>query len=342
MSQEVFKSRMTPGPLQKFLNTLVNLPLALTDGLFSRLQKVIGIRGMAYVFVLPNLLIFGIFILLPMILNFQYAFTDDTNTGIFLQDRPYVGFENFEVLFDCDNFLEPNTCTEDRFARAVINTAGFVAAQVGLMVMVSLMTALVLNRKIAARGFFRGVFFFPVLLSPIVVGLLWKWILQDRGVLNAILQWMGLETQQFLTTAAWAQFWVVLISVWSLMGFYTLILLAGLQSIPSDLYEAASIDGAGNWKKFQKITMPLLMPTMLVVLVLALIRAVQVFDVVFAFTNGGPVNATYYIVQYIYRTGFANEIARYGVAAAASIVMATVLIVATLTQLYLQRNNNPN
>jgi alpha-1,4-digalacturonate transport system permease protein len=302
---------------------------------FSLLQRLIGIRGMPYLFVLPNLLIFGIFILFPMLLNFVYSFTGGTE--FFPDQRPWVGTANFEQLLACENHLDPNTCVQDRFWRAVYNTAGYVVAQVALMVLVSLITALVLNRKIKARGFFRSVFFYPVLLSPIVVALIWKWILQENGLFNGILTSLGFDKIPFLVSADWARFWVVIISVWATMGFYTLILLAGLQSIPAELYEAAEIDGANGWQAFRGVTLPLLMPTMTVVLVLSLIRAVQVFDIVFAFTGGGPGTATLYMVQYIYDNGFASPTKRFGLAASASLLMAGVLIVLTLGQQLLQR-----
>lgn len=248
-----------------------------------------------------------------------------------------MGTANFERLLTCSDFLDPNTCLEDRFWRAVFNTGGYVIAQVSLMVLISLVTALVLNRNIKARGFFRSVFFYPVLLSPVVVALIWKWVLQENGLLNGILVAIGLDKMPFLVDAGWARFWVVGISVWAFMGFYTLILLAGLQSIPSELYEAAKIDGANDWQSFRSVTLPLLMPTMVVVLVLSLIRAVQIFDVVFAFTGGGPGTATLYLVQYIYENGFASPTKRYGIAAAASLLMAGTLIVLTIAQLATRR-----
>ena len=221
--------------------------------------------------------------------------------------------------------------------RAVQNSVGYVIAQVSLMVLFSLITALVLNRKIKRRGFFRGVSFYPVLLSPIVVALIWKWILQENGVLNAVIQAIGFAKVPFMVDASWARFWVVVINVWAYIGFYTLILLAGLQAIPADMYEAADMDGANDWQSFWKITLPLLMPNMLVVLVLALIRAVQVFDVVFAFTGGGPGTATQFLVQFIYDNGFSSPAKRYGIAAAASLLMAGSLVVLTLLQLRLNR-----
>jgi len=328
-------------PISSALDTAIragyDFVINILDAIFSTLQNAIGVKGMAYFFVLPNLLIFGVFILGPMLFNFAYAFTGGNN--LLMQDRSYVGTENFEILFTCDNFLDPNSCREDLFIRAVGNTAIFVVAQVFWMILMSLITALILNRNIAGRAFFRSVFFYPVLLSPIVVGLMWRWILQENGIVNSVLLEMGFEKIRFLSSANWARLWVVVISVWSMMGFYTLILLAGLQSIPLDLYEAASMDGAGEIRKFWNITLPLLMPTMLVVLVLSMIRAVQVFDVVFAFTGGGPGTATQYIVQYIYTNGFASATREFGLASAASLFMASVLIIFTLVQLAIGRDS---
>ncbi len=322
----------------RILSRIYEIVVNILDFVFGGLQRLVGANNMAYVFVLPNLLIFGIFILLPVILNFFYAFTGGTE--FFLTERPYVGGQNFSQLFDCESFLDPNSCREDLFWRAVFNTAGYVFFQVIIMVGVSLFTAIILNRKIVARGFFRSVFFYPVLLSPIVVALIWKWILQENGLFNGILDGMGYDKIQFLTNVTWARFWVVMISVWAYMGFYTLILLAGLQAIPSSLYEAAQIDGATKWDAFRNITMPLLRPTMLVVVILSLIRAVQVFDLIFAFTRGGPGTATLTLVQYIYEIGFASPARRFGIASSASIVMAGVLVIATLMQLYLNREED--
>ena len=336
MSQEPVRSARNP--VGDFFGAAVSRFMGALDIIFGPLQNLIGIKGMAYFFVLPNLLIFGIFVLFPVVLNFYYAFTGGTN--IFLSDRPFVGTDNFEQLFDCENFANPNSCNEDIFWRAMFNTAKFVVLQVGFMVLFSLITALALNRNIVAKAFFRSVFFYPVLLSPVVVALIWKWILQRNGLLNAFLVALGGDKIPFLLNPNWAFFWIIFISVWAHMGFYTLILLAGLQSIPKNLYEAGDIDGANAWQAFRHITMPLLMPTMLVVMVLSLIRAVQTFDEVFAFTGGGPGTATLLLVQYIYQTGFADEIKRFGLAASASVVLGSVLLVLTLLQLYFGRKSD--
>ena len=316
------------------MNQLVESFVNIFDGLFNRIQRFTGVTGMAYVFVAPNMLVFSVFVLFPMLFNFVYTFTGSDK--LFLHQRPYVGAANLERLFDCADFLRPATCNEDLFASAVLNTASFVITQVAVMIGVSLLTAVVLNGRIRARGFFRSVFFYPVLLSPIVVAMIWRWMLQENGLFNAFIVGLGGEKLRFLTDRNWARFWVVMVSVWSLMGFYTLILLAGLQAIPADLYEAAAIDGASGWRSFRSITLPLLAPTMLVVIVLSTIRAVQIFDVVFAFTGGGPGSATLYVVHYIYNNGFASPFREFGLAAATSLVMAAVLIVLTLIQIRVQ------
>jgi len=326
-----------PNQVRKGAGGVFGSAMSIADVVLEPLQRRFGVQRMAYFFVLPNLIIFGIFILLPMILNFYYAFTSGIH--LFPQDRPFVGAQNFQTLFACTNFADPNTCSQDIFWRAIWNTFSFVIFQVSGMILFALITALALNRKIRARGFFRSVFFYPVLLSPVVVGLIWKWILQSNGVLNSVVVALGGSRLPFLLNADWARAWIIFVSIWAQMGFYTLILLAGLQSIPSELYEAGQIDGANAWSSFRFITLPLLVPTLLVVTVLTIIRAVQVFDQPFVLTGGGPGTATVYMVQYIYSTGFDPTTPQYGLAAAASLVLAAALLLLTLIQLWLGREN---
>ena len=307
--------------------------LNLVDVPMRALQRALGVPRIGWMFVAPNLLILGLFTFLPIVINFYFAFSGGVE--LYPSQRPLTGLDNLETLFDCGNYLDPSTCRQDIFWRAIYNTAFFAVVQVGLMVSFALITALVLNRKIIGRGFFRGVFFYPVLLSPVVVALIWKWMLQREGVLNALMVATGAAPVEWLTQGHWAFFWSVFVSIWAHMGFYTLILLAGLQAIPADVYEAAEMDGATPWRRFSRITLPLLMPNLVVVLVLGMIRAVQVFDEVFVLTGGGPGSATTFIVQYIYQTGFAEAIHQYGLAAAASLVLALSLLLLTLVQLRL-------
>ncbi|PYE84242.1 carbohydrate ABC transporter permease [Pseudoroseicyclus aestuarii] len=298
-------------------------------------QRLTGMGGMAAVFLAPNLAIFGVFVLIPLALNFAYSMTGGTD--ILLPDRPFVGADQYARLLDCADYSRAVTCREDAFWTAARNTAVFVVFQVSLMVAVSMITALILNRKIAGRGFFRAVFFFPVLLSPVVVGLIWRWILQRQGLLNLIVVNLGFDPQVWLNDRLYAFAAAVGVSTWAHMGFYTLILLAGLQAIPRDLYEAAEMDGTKPGRVFRRITLPLLGPNLAVVLVLALIRSVQIFDEAYVLTGGGPGTSTLFLTQYIYETGFASLLRNPGLAAAASILMAGVLVVLTLAQLALSR-----
>ena len=291
------------------------------------------LRGgrLGWLFVAPNLAVFALFSFLPIVIDIWFSVTGGSE--LLPQDRPYVGGANFSDLLACGNYADPNSCTRDLFWYGIWNTLEFVVLQVGLILLFSLMTALVLNRKIVGRSFFRAVFFYPVLLSPVVVALIWKWILQRNGVANAAMEGMGAQPVEWLLNGTWAFSWTVFVSIWAHMGFYTLILLAGLQAIPADIYEAASMDAAPPWRVFRRLTFPLLMPSLIVVFVLGLIRAVQIFDEVYVLTGGGPGTATVYLVQYIYTTGFAQSVRQYGLASAASLLLAGVLLVLTLIQL---------
>ena len=304
------------------------------------LQKWIGVKGMPYFFLLPNLAFFGVFVVIPLAINFFYSFTGGVE--FYPAHRTFVGTDQYEALLDCESYAEPDSCNEDRFWIAAYNTGFYAFFQVFFMTFFSLVTALVLNMRIRFKGFFRSVFFYPVLLSPVVVGLIWKWILLRDGLLNTFLTWIGEEKILFLVEPFWGNFWAVFVSVWAHMGFYTLILLAGLQAIPRDIYEAAEMDRTGKFKVLRRITIPLLLPNLIVVLILTLIRAVQVFDEVYVLTGGGPGTSTLFMIQYIYETGFKGEIQNFGLASAASIFLGLVLMVFTLAQLYFARRKEKN
>jgi alpha-1,4-digalacturonate transport system permease protein len=171
----------------------------------------------------------------------------------------------------------------------------------------------------------------------VVVGLIWRWILQRQGLMNLIVTNLGFDPVVWLNDRFFAFSAAVGVSTWAHMGFYTLILLAGLQAIPKDLYEAAEMDATPPARVFWRITLPLLGPNLAVVLVLALIRGVQIFDEAYVLTGGGPGTSTLFLTQYIYEVGFASFLRNPGLAAAASILMGLVLVVLTLVQLGLSR-----
>ncbi len=275
-----------------------------------------------YLFLAPNLLVFVLFIIIPAIYNFYLSLFKTS----FDKPPEFVGLDNFIYLFQRDDF----------FWRALSNLIVFVIGDVGLILILSLGIALLLNEDIRWRGFFRSVFFYPVLLSPVVVALIWRWFLNTQyGLLNNLLRAFEIPPQPWLLRPDLAMLWVILVHVWATVGFFALILLAGLQAIPPVLYEAAVVDGATRWRSFWHITLPLLAPTIFVVLILSMIRAFEVFDHIYALTGGGPGTATMMIVQYIYRTGF--EMNQFGLAAAASLVLFVIIFSLTLLQYWLGR-----
>jgi len=159
----------------QFLSFFFNL----LEPVFKLGQRWLGTSRLGWLFVGPNLIVFGLFTFLPILINLVYATTGGVN--LMPAQRPYTGAENFQILFECRDYLDLSSCRKDVFWRAMFNTLKFSVLQVGLMVLFSLVTALVLNRKIIGRGFWRGVYFYPVLLSPVVVALIWKWLLQVRA-----------------------------------------------------------------------------------------------------------------------------------------------------------------
>jgi alpha-1,4-digalacturonate transport system permease protein len=276
-----------------------------------------------YLFLMPNVAVFVVFIIAPAIYNF---FLSLYRTSPF-RLPVFVGPENFLYLLQRD----------DLFWRAMGNIMVFVVGDVTLITVLSVVVGVLLNQDVRLRGFFRSAFFYPVLLSPVVVALVWQWILNNQfGVLNAILQGLGLARQPWLLRADWAMFWAIFVHVWATLGFFALIVLAGLQSIPPTLYEAARIDGAGRWAGFRHVTLPLLMPALMVVLILGMIRSFEVFDHIYVLTGGGPGTATLLIVQYIYRSAF--QLDQFGLAAAASLVLFVVIFSLTVTQYVLGRS----
>jgi alpha-1,4-digalacturonate transport system permease protein len=327
--------------VNNLLSLLYRLFMGMLGLIFEPLQKMFGVQAMPYLFMIPNLILFVIFAIIPILLNFVYAVTG--GTALLPQNRPFIGMQNFNTLLTCENFLDPNSCVADLFWRGVMNTATYVSLEVVSLMIISMLTALILNRQIVARGFFRGIFFYPVLLSSVVVALLWKWILQRNGLINGVMTNLGMPTINFLFEADWARLSTVVVGLWASIGFYTLIILAGLQAIPTILYEAAVIDGASRQQQFFRITLPLLRPTLYIVFILSFVGAVQVFDHAYVLTDGGPGTATLYIMHYVYNSAFAGSGAggrNFGLATAATLLVAVVLIIFTIVQRMISNSSN--
>jgi alpha-1,4-digalacturonate transport system permease protein len=275
-----------------------------------------------YLFLAPNLVVFLIFIIVPAGYNFYLSLF---RTSPF-HPPEFVGGGNFSYLLRQD----------DLFWRAARNIVVFVVGDVTLITVFSVLIGVLLNQDIRYRGFFRSAFFYPVLLSPVVVALVWQWILNSQfGALNALLELVSLPRQPWLLKPNWGMFWAIFVHVWATLGFFALVILAGLQSIPVSLYEAATIDGAGRWRSFQHVTLPLLMPSLMVVLILSTIRSFEIFDHIYVLTGGGPGTATLMMVQFIYRAAF--QLDQFGLAAAASLVLFVVIFSLTVLQYLLGR-----
>ncbi|WP_223695378.1 carbohydrate ABC transporter permease [Leifsonia poae] len=242
-----------------------------------------------------------------------------------LSPATFVGLKNYaKVLTNAD------------FGQALLHTLYYLCGYVPLVLLGALVLALLLNTKIRGRGVFRAIYYLPVVTSWIVVALLWKWLLSpDGGIVNFLLGLVGISGPGWWTDPVWAMPAVIIASVWKDMGFNMLILLAGLQSIPTHLYEAARLDGAGSVKRLFYITLPLLTPSIFFVVVLSLIGGFQVFDQVYIMTGGGPAGSTTVILQQVVQQAFSYG--DMGGASAMSWVLFAIILVFTLVQFRLQR-----
>lgn len=274
-----------------------------------------------YLFILPNLIIFSVFIVLPAIFGLIYSFTDYDG----LNDMNFIGLANYiDILSDA------------QFWGALSRTGVYAAVVVPLLFASSLGIAILLIQQVRMKGIFRAIIYWPTMVSFIIVGLTWKWILGGSfGIANYLLSLMGLEPIGWLTDPVFANASIVIATLWSRIGFFMVIFIAGLQSIPQEYYEAATIDGASKLRSFRAITLPLLKPTSLLVIMLAVIDAFKAYPLMFALTGGGPGRETTYIVQHIYQTGFTSQ--QLGAASAMSIVLFVIIGIFTLLQFKLAK-----
>ena len=273
-------------------------------------------------FILPNFVGFALFTLIPVIAAFGLAFMkwDGFN------DPEFVGIRNFIRLFRDDNFRI-----------ALLNTVLYAAGHVPLTLAFALGLALLLNQKLRGIAFFRVAIFFPYITSLVAIAIVWNMLFNPTsGPINQFLQLLGIaHPPGWTASTAWALPAVIITGVWRDMGYYMVLFLAGLQAIPGEYYEAASVDGAGGWRKFWSITLPSLRPTTFLVLVLLSVSSFKVFDLIFVMTQGGPGRATLVLSQLIYQDGIING--QFGYASAISLVLFVIVLVVTVFQFRIQQ-----
>jgi ABC-type sugar transport system permease subunit len=284
-----------------------------------------------FLFLLPFLLLFGAFTLWPLIATIVYSFFNWNGIEA-LSTQNFAGLGNYQELLH-----------DPLFWKSFWNTVFFAIANTIVKLPLSLLVAIVLTRKwLRFTRFFRTVFFVPIILPVALAGQIFTLLLNpSNGALDSFLMGIGLIKQPIdllgnESTALWA---VVLISVWQIFGQYMLYWMAALQNVPEELYESAQIDRAGVWQQFIHITLPMIAPMAVVIALLGLVNALQVFGVVVTTTGGGPGTSTYVLSYYIYETVFQNMPFRYGYASAAAALFVLLAAVFVIIQWWLGRGN---
>ncbi|MDN0197808.1 sugar ABC transporter permease [Streptomyces sp. S.PNR 29] len=279
-----------------------------------------GDGRLAAVFIAPALLGFTVFLLWPTLRGIYLSFTRFN----LLTPAEWVGLDNYVRMVHDPIFWDSLSVTVE-----------YVVINIGVQTVSALAIAVLLQR-LTQSAVLRGIVLTPYLMSNVVAGIVWLWILDTQlGIGNEIISAIGFDRIPFLADETWAIPTIALINVWRHVGYTALLLFAGLQAIPNDMYEAAKVDGASEWRMFWRITMPLLRPVLAVVLIMTVIGSFQVFDTVAVTTAGGPANATNVLQYYIYGAAFGRF--QFGYASAMSVALLVVLSAITILQYRLTR-----
>ncbi len=281
----------------------------------------------AYLFLTPALLAIFIFFLIPVLAALLMSFTDfDVYSLGNLSYARFIGLQNYIQIFK-----------DPLFWQSLKNTLCFVVAGGPLSIVVSLTAALLLSSKLVKyKGLFRLVYFMPVVTTIVAVSILWRFIYNPHfGILNYLLSFAGVHPIDWLGDPHWAMPAIILMVVWKNFGYNMIIFIAGLQNIPEDLYEVASLEGASEWNKFKNITLPMLAPTTLFVSIITMIGYFQLFAEPYVMTQGGPLNSTLSIVLYMYREGFRWW--NMGYSAALAFILFFIILIVSLIQLKVQK-----
>lgn len=276
----------------------------------------------AFTFIAPNFIGFLCLTLLPVAFSFVLAFMEWDSAN----PMTFVGFDNFLKM--------PKDST---FRISLVNTLLYALGTVPLTLVCALGLALVLNRKLIGKVFFRSVFFFPYVASLVAITVVWNMLFHpEMGPVNSLLHAIGIQNPpRWAADIHWAMPTVIGLSVWKGMGYYMVVYLATLQGIPRELTEAATIDGANAWQLFRKITLPMLTPTTFFVVMMLVIGSFKVFDQIYIMTQGGPGRATNVLVYHIYNTAFIKF--EFGYASAISTVLFFIVLAITVLQFRMEK-----
>ena len=286
---------------------------------FTGLRRDETIAG--YLFLLPNFIGFLVFMMFPILFAFYIMLTNWSLSGT----PEFVGLQNFRTMWG------------DRlFWQSLKNSFYYTFVAVPSGIFIAFWLALALNRKMRGILFFRTVYFLPQITLTVAAAIIWRWIYQpDIGLFNYLLGLIGIDGPNWIHHTKWAMPSVIIMSNWQGIGFAMLILLAGLQGIPEEYYEAAAIDGATPWQRMRFVTLPMLSPALFFVVVTSLIGAFQAFDQFFVLTEGGPANATTPLTLYIFNNAF--EFFKMGYGAALAAVLFIIILIITIIQWQLAR-----
>ena len=277
-----------------------------------------GARNRAgYVCLLPSLLHLAVFVVFPIFFSLFLSFH---KWDMLSKARPFVGFSNYVGIL-----------TSPEFRQSFFNTVYYSVGNIPLLVAASLTLALLLNRDLPLKAFYRLAYYIPVITPIVAASVVWIWLYEPSyGIVNYLLHFIRIRGPAWLRDPVWAMPAVIIMRVWKNAGFYMVIYLAALQGIPQSYYEAATIAGANWWQQVWKITIPLLLPTTFFVLVISVIRSFQVFTQIFVMTQGGPLGTTDVLVHYLYVEAFTNF--AMGRASAVAYVIFIVIFALTLVQ----------
>ena len=270
-----------------------------------------------YTFLIPAGIILVLFFFIPFFESFLLSFQSYRRD---IYNPQWIGLANYMELFNSPIFW-----------KTMLNTLIYLVCAVPLLVILPIVIAVAVNQKIKGVAIYRALIYIPVIVSIVVAGITWKWLYASSGILNYLLSFFHIAPVGWLTDPSIAIYSVIAVTIWKGLGYYMIIYLSALTSVPQDLYEAADIDGANTWQKHLTVTVPHLKPTIALVSIISSISAMKVFVEIYVMTQGGPLNSSKTIVYYIYQRAFENL--DLGYASAAGVVLLVIIMALSMANM---------